>query len=198
MTPQHPLNDPRLRQEPLAPPDGYFDALEARVMQSVAHAPRPTPMPLQARQFPFAVPAGYFEALPQRIMARLSRRVGWAERALERLEWVMPRRVLQLAPALASLAVLVMVGYWVLRPARPLLPPALTSEQAYLEAVAAELSGTADEAILIEAAEQWGQTQGGSAEDIDANALEQYLMEGDLAPGDLSSELIDRAYDGQP
>ena len=192
-----PLDDARLRREALAPPPGYFDGpgpgLADRVLAEAAtRGITPAPVaPQRLRQFPFVVPVGYFEALPQRVMARVGHALSWRRRAAEWLEALLPMPVLappllRLAPALATVSLLVVVGLWLGTGRRAPAPVAI--EQPWVEAVALQLSGSADEALLIEALSQSGSELPLPAEALDPQAVDAYLIESDA---DLTTDLSD-------
>jgi hypothetical protein len=172
--------DPRLRQDPLSAPEGYFDALSDRVLSRTAAEPRAAVSP-RLRAFVFRVPVAYFESLPQRVMARLPQHAPstirlWLDDLADSL---VSTQALRLAPAVAGIALVVAVGYFgFFRSPKPVEP---TTD--FFSQVALEFHSPADERLLIEA------LTGSSAtsfslplDDADAAAAEEFLIQsGDVA-----------------
>jgi hypothetical protein len=172
--------DPRLRQDPLSAPEGYFDELSDRLLVRTSSEPRSAVSP-KLRAFVFLVPVSYFEGLPQRVMARLPQHAPSAIRLwLDDLaDSLVSTQALRLAPAVAGIALVVAVGYFgFFRSHKPIEPAADFYTQ-----VALEFHSPADERLLIEA------LTGSSAtsfalplDDADAAAAEEFLIQsGDVA-----------------
>ena len=154
------------RELPFAVPPGYFELLEAYLVDATRPALDDQP------PVPFTVPEGYFEKLPYAIRERLP--AGRERR---------PVRLLRPAFGL-SLAAVCLLLFLLIRPGNR-EPGAAGSDLSYEDLSASGYLGELDEDVLIHALEA------GTAESIqhpDAD-IEEYLIENHVDLDQLTNEL---------